>query len=218
MRRNASWLPLVTLIAAAAAPLHAQGRDRGLVELPARPVRSGLYLTAGLGDGLDQYKYQDLSGYTDWLSAPAAVLRIGGTPNRNMRLGGELFGWWNSFYDADPSFQENVTETFTAALLDAQFYPSARDGFYVKGGLGFGRSGTSYQFEQFDWQATRSSGASARGTTFRCRADLDRARRSISTRGSSSSAPMTRPRLYTERVLNIGASLTFQSGRRRYRR
>lgn len=217
MRRNASWLALVTLIAAAAVPLQAQGRDRGLVELPDRPVRSGLYLTAGLGDGLDQYKYQDVSGYTDWLGAPAAVLRIGGTPNRNIRLGGELFGWWHGFYDADPSFQENVTETFTAALLDAQFYPAARDGFYLKGGLGFGRSGTSYQFERsigingFVW----SVGAGydiplSRGISIAPTIDLYQ--------GQFSSASNDPTSTYTERVLNIGASLTFQAGRHRYRR
>ena len=217
MRRNASWLALVTLIAAAAVPLQAQGRDRGLVELPDRPVRSGLYLTAGLGDGLDQYKYQDVSGYTDWLGAPAAVLRIGGTPNRNIRLGGELFGWWHGFYDADPSFQENVTETFTAALLDAQFYPAARDGFYLKGGLGFGRSATSYQFERsigingFVW----SVGAGydiplSRGISIAPTIDLYQ--------GQFSSASNDPTSTYTERVLNIGASLTFQAGRHRYRR
>jgi hypothetical protein len=216
MRRNASWLALGTLIATAAVPLQAQGRDRGLVELPDRPVRSGLYLTAGLGDGLDQYKYQDVSSYTDWLGAPAAVLRIGGTPNRNMRLGGELFGWWHGFYDADPSFQENVTETFTAALLDAQFYPAARDGFYLKGGLGFGRSGTSYQFENsigntaFVW----SVGAGydiplSRGISISPTIDFYQ--------GQFSSAPNDPTSTYTERVLNIGASLTFQAGRR-YRR
>src|SRR5579872_5490846 len=112
MRRNASLLALAALIAAAATPLAAQGRDRGLVELPDRPMRSGLYLTGGLGDGLEQYRYHDLPNYTDWLSSPAAVLRIGGTPNANVRIGGELFGWWNTTYDTD--LQENTTETFTA--------------------------------------------------------------------------------------------------------
>jgi len=217
MRRNASWPALVTLIAAAAVPLHAQGRDRGLVELPDRPVRSGLYLTAGLGDGLDQYKYQDLSGYTSWLSGPAAVLRIGGTPNHNIRLGGELFGWWHSFYNSDPSFQEDVTESFTAALLDAQFYPSRRDGFYVKGGLGFGRSGTSYQFENgiyngaFVW--TVGAGYDiplSRGISIAPTVDFYQ--------GSFSSSPGDPTQSYVEHVLNIGASLTFQAGHRRYRR
>jgi hypothetical protein len=146
MRHIIASLALVALTTGAASALSAQDRDRGIVELSSPGPRSGLFITGGLGDGMDRYKYQDLSQYTDFLSAPAGVLRIGGTPNSSIRLGGELFGWWSSYYDG--TLQENSTETFTAALLSVQVYPAPRGGFYLKGGLGVGRSGTSYQIEQ----------------------------------------------------------------------
>ena len=213
MQRNASLLALVTMCLTTAAPLYAQGRDRGLVELPQRAMRGGLYLTGGLGDGLDQYRYHDLLNYTDWVGSPAAVLRIGGTPNQTVRVGGELFGWWDRFYDG--TLQENTTQYFTAALLDAQLYPSPRSGFYVKGGLGFGRSGTSFEFERsvsiggFVWSAGAgfdiplSRSVSIAPTVDFYQGDF------VTPNDPTSS--------YTEHVLNIGASITFQSGRRRWR-
>jgi opacity protein-like surface antigen len=213
MRRNASLLALISMIAAAATPMPAQGRDRGLVEMPDQPLRGGLYLTGGIGDGLEQYRYHDLTGYTDWLSSPAAVLRIGGTPNRNVRVGGELFGWWNSAYNTD--LQENTTETFTAALLDAQLYPSPRAGFYVKGGLGFGRSGTSFELERsigktgFVWSAGAGYDIPlSRSVSIAPTVDFYQG--SFNHAGDPTDS-------YTERVLNVGASLTFQSGRRHWR-
>jgi len=210
MQRFITSLAVFTLASGAVAALPAQGRDRGLIEMPSRGLRSGLYITGGIGDGLDSYKYSDLSKYTDWLSSPAAVLRIGGTPNQSVRVGGELFGWWNSAYDA--SLQENTTETFTAALLDVQLYPARQSGFYVKGGVGIGRSGTSFEIEQ-------SIGKNAFVYSVGAGYDIPLSRNvsiaptidfyqgSFTHRGVPTDS-------YIERVLNIGASLTFQSGRR----
>jgi hypothetical protein len=214
MRRNASLLALAALIAAAATPLAAQGRDRGLVELPDRPLRSGLYLTGGLGDGLEQYRYHDLPDYTDWLSSPAAVLRIGGTPNANVRIGGELFGWWNTTYDTD--LQENTTETFTALLLDAQFYPARRSGFYLKGGIGIGHSGTSFQLEESIGKSGFVFSAGA-GYDIPLSRHLSIAPTVDFYQGSFNHAGDPTDS-YTERVLNIGASLTLEGGGRGWRR
>lgn len=211
MRRIIASFALVALTTGATSALSAQGRDRGIVELSSPGLRGGLYITGGLGDGMDRYKYQDLTSYTDWLSAPAGVLRIGGTPNSSVRIGGELFGWWSSYYDAD--LQENATETFTAALLSVQLYPAPRGGFYLKGGLGVGRSGTSYEIEQsigqnaFVW----SVGAGydiplSRSISIAPTVDLYQG--AFNRRGAPTDS-------YTEQVLNIGASLTFQSGHRR---
>jgi hypothetical protein len=215
MRRNAAVLALIALAVGAVPALHAQGRDRGLVELPRRAARSGMYLTLGLGAGLDQYRYHDLTEYTDWVSSPAAVLRIGGTPNQNVRLGGELFGWWNSFYNSDPDIQQNSTQTFSAALLDAQFFPSRQAGFYVKGGLGFGRSATSFEFD-------RSVGISGVVWSVGAGYDLPLSRSlaiapTIDLYQGSFNHAGEPTESYTERVLNIGASLTFQAGHRRRR-
>jgi opacity protein-like surface antigen len=211
MRHIIASLALVALTTGAASALSAQDRDRGIVELSSPGPRSGLFITGGLGDGMDRYKYQDLSQYTDFLSAPAGVLRIGGTPNSSIRLGGELFGWWSSYYDG--TLQENSTETFTAALLSVQVYPAPRGGFYLKGGLGVGRSGTSYQIEQsigknaFVW----SLGAGydiplSRSVSISPTVDFYQG--AFNQRGAPTDS-------YTEQVVNIGASLTFQSRHRR---
>jgi opacity protein-like surface antigen len=211
MQRTTMALTILALAGGAASTLSAQGRDPGLVEVAPPAMRSGMYITGGLGDGMDRYQYQDLSSYTDWLSSPAAVLRIGGTPNNSVRLGGELFGWWNSAYD--PTLQENTTETFTAALLDVQFYPAARSGFYVKGGIGRGRSGTSFEFEQsigknaFVWSVGAGYDIPL-SRSISIAPTIDFYQGAFNSRGVPTDS-------YTEQVLNIGASLTFQSGRRR---
>lgn len=211
MQRTTMALTILALAGGAVPTLSAQGRDRGLVELAPPAMRSGFYITGGLGDGMDRYKYQDLSSYTDWLSSPAAVLRIGGTPNESVRLGGELFGWWNSAYD--PTLQENTTETFTAALLDAQFYPAPRSGFYVKGGIGVGRSGTSFEVEQsigknaFVWSVGAGYDIPL-SRSISIAPTIDFYQGAFNRRGAPTDS-------YTEQVLNIGASLTFQSRRHR---
>ncbi|MGH7583876.1 MAG: outer membrane protein [Gemmatimonadales bacterium] len=214
MRRYVTLVTLIALVVAPGAALRAQGRGRGLVEVPARPLRAGLYVTGGLGDGQEQYKYSDDPlGYTNWLSSPAAMLRIGGTPSPSVRLGGELFGWWNRFYNADPDIQTHATDSFGVLLLDAQFYPAVRSGFYVKGGLGLARSAESYEccFETvsesgFGW------GVGA-GYDFQLSRNISIAPTVDFYQGSFSERD--NPTI-TEHVLNIGASITFQSGRRRF--
>jgi opacity protein-like surface antigen len=211
MRRLIASLAFVALTTGAATTLSAQSRDRGIVEISSPGPRSGLFVTGGLGDGMDRYKYQDLSSYTDWLSSPAAVLRIGGTPNSSIRLGGELFGWWNSFYDTD--LEENSTETFTAALLSVQLYPAPRGGFYVKGGIGLGRSGTSYEIEEsigknaFVWSVGAGYDIPL-SRSVSIAPTIDFYQGAFNRRGAPTDS-------YTEQVLNIGASLTFQSRRHR---
>lgn len=213
MRRNVASLALIALIAGSATALHAQGRDRGLIELPPRAVRGGLYLTGGLGNGLEQYKYSDDPlGYTSWLSSPAAVLRIGGTPSQSVRLGAELFGWWNGIYDATQ--QMNATDTFGAFLIDAQYYPDRHGGFYLKGGVGIAHSGESFSC------CVASASESGFGWSVGAGYDIPLSRNlaiapiadfyqgSFAHRGQAT---------ITERVLNLGVSLTFQSGGRRWR-
>ncbi len=214
MRRSvAACVALLGLIAGQTSDLHAQRRDRGLVEVSPSGLRGGLYVTGGIGNGMEQYKYSnDALGYTDWLSSPAAVLRIGGTPSSSVRVGGELFGWWNRVYDTQA--QSDATETFTAALVDVQLYPSPRAGFYVKGGVGLARSGESFGYG--------ADGPSENGFGWSVGAGYDiPLSRSVSISPTAdfyqgSFAERGQPTI-TEHVLNLGVSLTFQSGRRYYR-
>jgi hypothetical protein len=204
MRRPILLAALVAVSAAPLTPLAAQrpSRDRGIVELAPEPTRGGFYATLGVGAGREQYKFSDENEYTDALTKPTLALRLGGTPNANVRVGAELFGWGSEV--------EEGTESFTAALLSAQVYPSQTAGFYLKGGGGIARSGIDFNngsstFETgFGWTVGAGydlplSRAVAIGPT------LDFYQGSFTQRNE--------PTL-TERVLNIGVQVTFQTGRR----
>ncbi len=221
MRRNAAALALIALIAGATSAANAQGRDRGLVELPRRPVRSGFYFTAALGAGREQCRFEtsacavlDPNGdpmpsngqrWRDAFTSPSFALRLGGTPSPNARIGLELFGWSG---DNGPA-----TERTVGLLANAQLYPSRRDGFYLKGGLGFGWS----TFDDHVFAPSTESGFMFNG-------------------GAGYDIPVSRnialgpvvdyyqgsyPRLgdetITERILFFGLSITAQSGSRRWR-
>ena len=219
MDRNAASLVLITLVAGAVPALHAQGRDRGLVELPPAAVRSGFYLTGALGGGNEQCKFEtapcavlDANGdplpstgntWRQSITSPSFALGLGGTVSPNVRVGGSLFGW---SADNGPT-----TERTTGLLADVRFYPGTRAGFYVKGGLGYGWSTDDFH-----------DGTSATNTGFLFNA------------GAGYEFPVTRhvaiapvvdfyqgsyPQLgaetLTERILFFGVSITMQSGRRR---
>lgn len=152
MDRNAVSLALITLVAGAVPALHAQGRDRGLVELPPAPLRSGFYFTGALGGGSEQCKFEtapcavlDPSGnplpsngntWRQSVTSPSFTLGLGGTVSPNARVGGELFGW---SADNGPT-----TESTIGLLANVQLYPGRRSGFYVKGGLGYGWSAVDF--------------------------------------------------------------------------
>jgi len=211
MRRFVTLFTSVSMLVGTAGALSAQVRDRGLVELPPQPVRAGFYVTAGLGNGMEQYKYSDDPlGYTDWLSSPAVAVRVGGTPNASLRIGAELFGWWNSFYDGTAA--SHATDSFSAILLDGQFYPAPRSGFYVKGGVGIARSAESFDCCQtvsengFGWSA---------GAGYDLPLSRNVAISPVVDFYQGSFAERGAPTI-TEHVLNIGVSLTFQAGRSRF--
>lgn len=218
MRRN---LALIVLLAGSATALHAQGRDRGLVELPARALRSGLYVTGSLGAGREQCKFEtapcavlDVSGnplpsngetWRQAITTPAFQLRAGGTPSRNVRLGADLIGWSG---DNGPT-----TERTVGLLLSGQFYPSARDGFYLKGGLGYGWSTVDFN---------DGSHSTESGFMFNGGAGYDFALTPHVSLGpvvdfyQGSYPGRVGEETLTERILFFGVSVTLQSGRRRF--
>ena len=109
MRRIATVLALIVLAAGVASTVAAQGRDRGLIELPQRALRSGFYFTGALGAGREQCQFEtapcavlDVSGNplsshgATWRTpviTPSFALRMGGTPNASTRVGVEMLGW-----------------------------------------------------------------------------------------------------------------------------
>lgn len=217
MQRNTCLLVLAGLMAGSVSVASAQGGDRGLVAVSNTTTRAGFYITGGLGDGLDQYKDEGYPTYSPWLSSPAAVIRIGGAVNPNVRLGAEVFGWRHSYYDVADSV--NASENFTAFLFDVQFYPAAASGFYVKGGIGLAHSGTTYAYEgESGGNGFAFSGGVgydiplSRSVSIAPVADFYQSHFSNGIDPSFANGYS-----YTEHVLNIGASITFQSIGRHYR-
>jgi hypothetical protein len=181
------------------------GRDRGLVELQPAGVRGGFYAGLGLGDGMEQYKFAG-DTFTSRIGKPSLSIRLGGTASEQLRLGAELFGWSNPINDAVTN-----SENFGVVLMSAQYFPAARSGFYLKGGAGFATSGVSYA----DGSSTNETGFGfGLGAGYEYQASrgisvgptLDWYQGSFSRRGDAT---------LTERVINIGVSVTFQRGGQR---
>ena len=95
------------------------------VEEPNRHVRRGFWFNAGLGYG--SLGCEDCSGREGGLSGG---LQLGGTLSDQWLLGGATTGWTKS--------EGGVTLTVGTVLALVRFYPSARGGFFLEGGLGLG--------------------------------------------------------------------------------
>ncbi|MEI2719112.1 MAG: hypothetical protein V9E87_03060 [Gemmatimonadales bacterium] len=204
MRRPMLILALLALAAGTVSPLAAQRRerDRGIVELAPEAVRGGFYIGGGLGAGRESYKYSDGLNYTDGLTKPTLSFRLGGTPNQTTRVGAEIFAWGSEVPEG--------TESFAAFLLSAQIYPIREAGLFVKGGGGMARSGIDYN---------NGSSSYETGFAWNVGAGYD-----IALSRAVGVGPMVdfyqgtftrrnEPTL-TERVMNIGVQVTFQTGGR----
>jgi len=140
--------------------LTAQHRRPGIVDVSGR-TRHGFWGSLGLGAGaeaVDLVNPDDGLGYSDNLTKPTVQLRLGGTVNPHLRLGGELSSWINSYYGTSG----NVTETVGGVFGIAQFYPARRAGFYLKGGMGLGRIAVDYAggptISDYGWAAVLGAG------------------------------------------------------------
>lgn len=90
----------------------------------ARPqTREGFWASFGFG-----YGSLGCEDCVDRISGSAAYVRLGGTLSRRVLLGGEITGWAKS--------ERGATLAFTTFGPVVVFYPSARGGFYLKGGTG----------------------------------------------------------------------------------
>ncbi len=142
MRRTIRWiLPLMGLLVVVSSTLNAQ-RRRGLVELPPEGVRSGFWLSGGFGYGEESFRFAS-DPFSAVEAKPVFAFRMGGTPDKNLRLGGEVTTWVNPTTTTDGY---NVTETLSSITLVGQFYPIRTAGLFVKGGAGLGVSASSLQY------------------------------------------------------------------------
>lgn len=120
--------------------LAAQGGRRGLVELPPEGTRRGFWLSGGVGYGVENYRFEGGSYLEDGLGKPTIAIRLGGTPDQHLRLGGEITVWAYPYTD-DQGFR--ITETLTSLTLVGQFYPMREAGLFLKGGAGLGVSAST---------------------------------------------------------------------------
>lgn len=220
MRRITAAIIAVSLVAGAAPALNAQGRDRGLVELPARDLRSGFYFTGSLGAGREQCKFEtapcgvlDANGNVlpsngdTWrtpVTSPSFQLRLGGTPSATTRVGVEVLGW---SADNGPT-----TESTIGLLGHLQLYPSKLAGFYVKGGLGYGWSGVDFHDGS---KATESGFMFNVGAGYEFNVSRNVAIGPVADFYQASYGSKIGQETLSERILFVGVSITLQSGRRR---
>ncbi|MEP6592017.1 MAG: outer membrane beta-barrel protein [Gemmatimonadota bacterium] len=209
MQRALTSLALLALAAGAFTSAAAQdrraGRDRGLVELPQEQVRSGFYIAGVVGAGAEQNKYSDELTYTQSLTKPTLGLRLGGTPNANTRVGAEFFGWFNSV--------DGGTETFGTALITAQLYPVRHTGLFVKVGGGIAQAGTP-SLDPFASNITETGFGWSVGAGYEIQLSRQFAVGPTVDFYKGTFTKRNQPTL-SDRVLNIGVQLSYQSGGRR---
>ncbi len=128
-----SVLPTAALLAAAlllAAPLAAQHPtgNPDLREVHYSRHRDGFWASLGLGVGQDAFRYNGDPAYSENINAATLSVSLGGTPSRNLLLGGELFAWFRD--------QSGAIESLSSAMLIGQWYPFGSADLFLKGGFG----------------------------------------------------------------------------------
>lgn len=197
LRRSVIAGAVSLLLGGAAA---AQEPPRGLVEVH-DSQRHGFWGGLGVGAGAEAFDLRDGLGYSGDLYRPTVSLRLGGTPSRYLRLGGEILGWIDD--------QGNRTESITSVLFISQFYPAPATGLYLKGGLGFGRNQVDFD-DGFGVGDTGFAGLLGAGWEVRVgrrwylNPAVDLVQQRYTGRGGDR---------YRERIVNFGIGVLFQSGR-----
>jgi hypothetical protein len=103
-----------------AASAHAQYPNR----------HDGVYATFGLGYGSAKVACDQCSD-TSRTGNLTGFLNVGGALSQSILLGGEVTGW-SKVTDSN----DNLAVATANAVIS--WYPSTREGFFIKGGLGFG--------------------------------------------------------------------------------
>jgi hypothetical protein len=177
-----------------------QAAPRGLVEV-ARGGRTGFWGGLGLGAGGEAFDLLDGVGYSRELYKPTISLRLGGTVNQHLRLGGEILAWIDD--------QGDQTASLSSFLFVAQAYPASAAGLYLKGGLGLGRNAVEFR-NGLDVGDTGFAGLIGAGwevrvgRRFYLNPAVDLVEHRYTGRGGDR---------YHERLLNFALGILFQSGR-----
>jgi hypothetical protein len=201
MRTTRRAFPLlIALVVLAVPPALAQVAPRGLALVQAGD-RGGFWGGLGVGGGGESFDVRDGLGYSDQLYRPTVSLRLGGTVNQHVRLGGEVLSWINENGDA--------TESLTSFLFIGQLYPLASSGLYLKGGAGLGRNAVDFN-DGFGVGDTGFAGLVGAGWELRVgrrwylNPVVDLVEHHYTGRGGDA---------YRERLVNFGLGILFQSRR-----
>lgn len=190
----------VVFLFIAFASASAQDAPRGL-SVVREGGRAGFWGGFSIGAGGESFDLRDGAGYSEELYRPTVSLRLGGTVNQNLRLGGEVLAWINE--------QNRTTESLTSVLFIGQLYPLATSGLYLKGGLGLGRNAVDFD-EGGGVGDTGFAGLLGAGWELRLgrrwylNPSVDVVEHRYTGRGNER---------YRERLVNFGLGVVFQSGR-----
>lgn len=122
MRRIAWTAAFAAVVLGLAVPRAAMAQDTGANAQP----RSGFWFSGGLGAGSLGC---DSCPERDW--GVILSLGAGGTISQRLAVGASLEGWTDS--------ERRASLTASTLLATLRFYPSATGGFFLRGGLGWGR-------------------------------------------------------------------------------
>lgn len=191
---------VVVLLLIALGTASAQDAPRGL-SLVREGGRGGFWGGLSIGAGGESFDLRDGAGYSEELYRPTVSLRLGGTVNQNLRLGGEVLAWIDE--------HDFSTESLTSLLFVGQFYPLATSGLYLKGGVGLGRNAVDFDdgggFGDTGFAGLLGAGWEVRmGRRWFLTPSVDLVEHRYTGRGDER---------YRERLVNFGLGVVFQSGR-----
>ena len=114
--------------------------------------RDGFWIGFGLGYGSANVECDqcvDSSG----VGGVTGFVKLGGTPSRNVLLGGAINVWGHSDGTGN-------TETMSNVTASVYLYPKAKSGFFLTGGLGFSNYyvNSSPSFDGTGWGFTAGAG------------------------------------------------------------
>ena len=187
---------LLTVVGSASA----QDTPRGL-SVVREGDRAGFWGGFSIGAGGEAFDLRDGAGYSEELYRPTVSLRLGGTVNQNLRLGGEVLAWINE--------QSQTVESLTSVLFVGQLYPLATTGLYLKGGLGLGRNALDFDegggVGDTGFAGLLGAGWEVRmGRRWYLTPSVDVVEHRYTGRGNER---------YRERLVNFGLGVVFQGGR-----
>ena len=136
MRPPLRVIPMaIAFLLPASGAVSAQDAPRGL-SVVSEGGRGGFWAGFSLGAGGEAFDLRDGLGYSEELYRPTVSLRLGGTVNQSVRLGGEVLAWINE--------RDHEVESLSSFLFVGQLYPVRSTGLYLKGGLGLGRNAVEF--------------------------------------------------------------------------